>query len=57
VSKQQTLLDEIYEEFCTCRGIYGTNEEQCFKMYLEKYAKAAVKHMVKKFSESILNDL
>ncbi len=57
MSKQQTLLDEIYEEFCTCRGIYGTNEEQCFKMYLEKYAKAAVKHMLKKFSESILNDI
>jgi hypothetical protein len=53
MSKKQKLLDEIYEEFCACRGMYGTSEESCFKMYLEKYGNATLKLALKKLSEDV----
>ena len=53
MSKKQKLLDEIYEEFCICKDSYDSKEENCFKMYLEKYANATLKLALKKLSEDV----
>jgi hypothetical protein len=53
MSKKQKLLDELYEEFCSCRGLKDTNDKDCFKMYLEKYANATLKLALKKLNEDI----
>jgi len=47
------LLEELYEEFCTCRNSSAASEELCFKMCLEKYSVASVRKLVKNLLEDI----